>query len=210
MDYFYISLRLIFAFTLVLIFFQFSGGKRQFSQMTTFDLISNFILSAILGGYLFNADASWSGFLLVLTVYFVISWFINYIARHTSWGRGLIIGTPTIIIKDGVISVKNLHKMNMNMVDFMSLLRSKEVHTLSDVKLAQIEVGGELTVVRKGEENYAVMLIENGKINQENLKNLKKTKTWLLEQLKKQKVKKIEEVFYAQWFKDELYIIRFK
>ena len=210
MDYWLISFRLFFAFALVLVFFQFSGSKRQFTQMTTFDLISNFILSAILGGYLFNPEATWIGFVYVLSVYFILSWIVNYLAGHTSWGRGMIIGTPAVIINEGRLNPEKLHKMNMSMTDFMSLLRTKEIRSLNEVKLAQIEVGGELTVVRKGEENYAVMLIENGRINRENLKRIKKTQKWLNDELKKQHIVKIEDVFYAQWLNGEFYLLTYK
>lgn len=209
MDIVLISCRMLFAFVLILIFFQFSGSKRQFSQMTSFDLISNFVLSSILGGFLFNPDLSWQGFVYVLTLYFAISFLINYLAKNTSWGRGMIIGTPTVIIHNGELLQDNLRKMNMNMTDFMSLLRTKEVHALSDVRLAQIEVGGELTIVLKGEEDFSRIIIENGHINEENLKKIKKSKTWLRQKLKKQKIKE-EEVFFAEWSYDDLYIIKFK
>lgn len=210
MDYFNISMRMLLAFVLVFVFFQFLGAKRQFSQMTSFDLISNFILSSIFGGFLFNPDISWKVFVIITAVYFALNWIVNYLAKNTTWGRGAIIGTPTVIIKDGELNVKNLNKMNMNMTDFMSLLRTKEVHSLADVKLAQIEVGGEITVARKGEENYAITIIENGKINKDNLKQIKKTKTWLMQQLKKQHESKVENVFYAQWQKNELYLLKYK
>lgn len=210
MDYLLVSFRLFFAFVLVLVFFQFSGAKRQFTQMTSFDLISNFILSAILGGYLFNPETSWKGFVYVLVVYFVLTWIINYIAKHTQWGRGLIIGTPTVVIDQGEVNLKNLRKMNMNLVDLMSLLRTKKVHTLNEVKLAQIEVGGDLTVVCKGEENFAVVLIENGNVNADNLKQIKKTEKWLKSQLKKQHVSNLKDVFYAQWFNGEFFLMRYK
>ena len=95
MDYVLISFRMLLVFTLVLIFFQFSGNKRQFTQMTSFDLISNFVLSSILGGYLFNANLSWIDFIYIVTIYFVISGVINYLAKNTVWGRGMVIGTPT-------------------------------------------------------------------------------------------------------------------
>ena len=58
----------------------------------------------------------------------------------------------------------------------MSLLRSKEVRSLAEVKLAQIEVGGELTVVLKGENDFSRIVIENGKVNEKNLKTIGKTK----------------------------------
>lgn len=207
MEYLWVSLRLIYAFFLVLVFFQISGNKRQFSQMTTFDLISNFILSAILSGYIISGKAGCKGFSVVIAVYFSINYLINLIG-HTNWGRRLIIGTPTILIDKGKINRRNLQKMNMNMTDFLSLLRTKDIHSLQDVSLAQIEIGGNLTVLRKGEEAFSVLLIENGVINHENLRQIQKTESWLRRKLKEMKVNKAEEVFYAQWQKGKLYVIK--
>ena len=127
---------------------------------------------------------------------------------HTQWGRRRIIGTPTIIIDKGKINRRNLQKMNMNMTDFLSLLRTKDIHSLQDVSLAQIEIGGNLTVLRKGEEAFSVLLIENGVINHENLRQIQKTESWLRRKLKEMKVNKAEEVFYAQWQKGKLYVIK--
>lgn len=120
----------------------------------------------------------------------------------------LIIGTPTILIDKGKINRRNLQKMNMNMTDFLSLLRTKDIHSLQDVSLAQIEIGGNLTVLRKGEEAFSVLLIENGVINHENLRQIQKTESWLRRKLKEMKVNKAEEVFYAQWQKGKLYVIK--
>lgn len=175
--------------------------------MTTFDLISNFILSAILSGYIISQKTSWFGFSFVIFIYFIINYLINVIG-HTNWGRKLIIGTPTIIIEGGVINKKNLKKMNMNMTDFMSLLRTQDVNSLKDVKLAQIEIGGNLTVVRKGEDAFAILLIEDGKVNTQNLKHIKKSQKWLSEQLKKKKINSPSDVFYAQWQNGEFYAIQ--
>ena len=127
---------------------------------------------------------------------------------ESNWGRRLIIGTPTILIDKGKINRRNLQKMNMNMTDFLSLLRTKDIHSLQDVSLAQIEIGGNLTVLRKGEEAFSVLLIENGVINHENLRQIQKTESWLRRKLKEMKVNKAEEVFYAQWQKGKLYVIK--
>lgn len=96
------------------------------------------------------------------------------------------------------------------MTDFLSLLRTKDIHSLQDVSLAQIEIGGNLTVLRKGEEAFSVLLIENGVINHENLRQIQKTESWLRRKLKEMKVNKAEEVFYAQWQKGKLYVIKIK
>ena len=95
------------------------------------------------------------------------------------------------------------------MIDFMSLLRSKEVRSLAEVKLAQIEVGGELTVVLKGENDFSRIVIENGKVNEKNLKTIGKNKTWLRKELTKYRAK-AQEIFFAEWYEGKLYIIKFK
>ena len=210
MDYWLVAWRLLMSFILVLFFFQLSGSKRQFSQMTSFDLISNFLLSAVLGGFLFNPQTTWYGFMAVLSVYFALNWLVNYIAQHTKWGRGVIIGTPTVIISDGQVNIKNLRKINMTMTDFMSLLRTQDVRSLAEIKTAQIEVGGDLSIIRKGERNFAVALIEDGKINADGLRQVKQTRKWLMQQLKKQHISRIEEVFYAQLQKNDFYVVKFK
>ncbi|MFR8205769.1 MAG: DUF421 domain-containing protein [Alphaproteobacteria bacterium] len=113
-----------------------------------------------------------------------MNWLVNHIAQHTKWGRGVIIGTPTVIISDGQVNIKNLRKINMTMTDFMSLLRTQDVRSLAEIKTAQIEVGGDLSIVRKGERNFAVALIEDGKINADGLRQVKQTRKWLMQQLK--------------------------
>ena len=40
-------------------------------------------------------------------------------------------------------------------------LRAMDVHSLRDIKFAQVEANGDLTIVKKGDENYSVVLIDN-------------------------------------------------
>lgn len=206
--YFEVGGKLFLCFIFVLIFFQFSGAKRQFSQMTSIDLISNFILGGLLGGFLYNSNISFVGFLFVLSTYFLIIYFIHLLTTRTNWGRRLIVGVPTIIIENGKINIERLQKLKISMTDIMSLLRSKDIHSLTEIKLAQMEVGGSLTIVKKGEEDYAILLIDNGVINSEGLEQLKKDEKWLTRELKKHNVTDIKEVFCAQWLSGKFYIVR--
>lgn len=208
--YAWISVKLIISFIFVLFFFQFSGAKRQFSQMTTLDLISNFILGGILSGFIYTDVVSLAGFVTILIIYFVIIYALNWLRNNTNWGRKLVVGVPTVLVSNGILNIKKLKKMQISMTDFMSLLRSKDIHSLSEVKLAQIEVGGELTIVKKGEEYYALLLVDNGLIKEEALNEIHKDEKWLKRELKKQGVTDINDVFCAEWLNDKFYIIKVK
>ena len=208
--YAWIALKLIISFVFVLFFFQFSGAKRQFSQMTTLDLISNFILGGILSGFIYTDVVSLPGFLAILIIYFVIIYALNWLRNNTNWGHKLVVGVPTILISNGQLDIEKLKKMQISMTDFMSLLRSKDIHSLTEVKLAQIEVGGELTIVKKDEEYYALLLVDNGLIKPEALKEIHKDEKWLKRELKKHGISDINDVFCAEWLNDQFYIIKVK
>lgn len=209
MEYYaYIALKLFFGLVLVLFFFKYSGAKRQLTQITAIDLITNFMLGAIWGGFVYNNDITIRGFTAIILTYFILIFVINQIINNTIWGRNFLVGSPLVIIADGKLDIKKLKKSKLGMSDLMSLLRKKEIRSLTDVKRAQIEVNGELTVVKKGDENYAILLIDNGNINEQALKQIKKSKKWLDEGLKKHKIKNLEDVFCAQWLNGDFYIIK--
>lgn len=203
-----VVLKLLLSFTVILLFFQFGGAKRQFTQMTSVDLISNFILGAIIGGFIYNNSISFVGFLFIMVTYFAINLLIHFLKNNTNWGRKLIVGAPTVLVNDGKLNIKKMKKMNMSMTDFMSLLRKHEVHSLSEIKLVQIEIGGGLTVAKKGEANYAILLVDDGKINTDGLEQIKKDEKWLKKELKKQGINKIEDVFAVQWLDGEFYVLK--
>lgn len=119
-----------------------------------------------------------------------------------------MVGVPTIIISDGKLDVDKLKRMKISMTDFMSLLRHKKIHTIQSVKLAQIEIDGQLTIVKKGGEDYATLLVDNGVINEEGLKEIKKSKLWLKKQLSQKGYKDISKIFCAQWLHGQFYVIQ--
>ena len=88
------------------------------------------------------------------------------------------------------------------------MLRTKDNHSLQDVFLTKIEILDNMTVKSMREKAFSVLLIENGVINHENLRQIQKTESWLRRKLKEMKVNKAEEVFYAQWQKGKLYVIK--
>lgn len=197
--YMWVGIKLVIGLFAVLLFFQFSGAKRQFSQMTAMDVVSNFILCGLIGGYIYNRDITFGGFAIIMLMYFLVMYIINTFIIKTKWGRKLILGNPVVIINDGKINISKVRGQKMSMADLMFLLRSKGIHDLKDVKLAQVEVNGELTIVKKDEEDYALLLVDDGVINDEALKMINKDEEWLQKQLKKKNIEDMDDVFCAQW-----------
>lgn len=206
--YFWISIKLLMGFVGIMLFFQFSGAKKQLSQMTAIDLIGNFLLGAITGGFLYDDDITLKQFMLVLVIYFILIKTVNTIVNETLWGRKILMGVPVVVINDGVFDVNKLRKTKISMTDFMSILREKDIRSLTEIKRAQIEPTGVVTIVKKGEGEYALMLVDDGIINEDALKQIEKDDAWLKEELAKSGIGEVKEVFYAQWLNGKMYLIK--
>jgi len=202
------ALELIVAFAGVLIFLKIFGVNYQLKQMTSFDLIINFILAAILGGFIMNNSITTPKFIVIMSMYIAMVYAVNLLARKTDWGRRLMIGAPKAIIQDGRLDERMLDRLNLSVHDIASALRQQKVHSLTDVKMAQIEPGGDLTIVKKGAGNYSLILIDNGIVDESALQEINKNEAWLRRQLAARKIKSAGDVFVAQWYRGRLHVVR--
>lgn len=202
------ALELFSAFVIVLIFLKVFGISYQMKQMTSLDLIINFILGAILGGFITNDRLSMMNFLIIMSIYIAMVYVINLITKKSDWGRRLFIGTPQVIIEDGKVIEKMINRLNLSAHDIAAALRAHKIHSLTEVKMAQIEPGGDLTIVKKGDQKYALIIIDNGIIDEYALKKINRSKNWLMRQLSAKKIKSADDVFIAQWHNHRLHIVK--
>jgi uncharacterized membrane protein YcaP (DUF421 family) len=207
-DYGMIAVRLISAFAVVLIFLKVIGMKQQLKQITSLDLILNFMLGAILSGFILNENLSPAEFFAVMFIYIVLVYCVNLVTRKTTWGRRLFVGTPKVIIENGRIDEEMIDKINLSIHDLAAALRAQRVHSLGEVKMAQIEPSGDLTIVRRGGRNYPLVLIDNGVLDMDALAGIHKDQKWIIKKLAEKKIKNIGDVFFAYWYKNRLDVIR--
>lgn len=209
-EYGYITLKLVCAFVTVLIFLKIFGIKQQLKQMTSLDLLFNFVLGAILSGFILSDFISIVDFFVVMFIFIILVFIVNFIVRNTDWGRDLFIGATKIIIRNGVIDENMVEKLQLSVHDIAEAMRAENIHLLSDVKQAQIEPGGFLTIVKRGEHTFPKILIDNGVVDMVALAQIGRTKQWLFKELSNKNIKNIDNIFYATWRNGKLIIIKKK
>jgi uncharacterized membrane protein YcaP (DUF421 family) len=106
-----------------------------------------------------------------------------------------------------------MSKERINLSELMTMLREKNAFSLADVETAILEEDGQLSVQLKANEKPATpfdlkaqvpeqglprLLIEDGKLLAESLKDLKLTRSWLLTKLAEQGVHEVSKVMLAQ------------
>lgn len=207
-NYGLITFKLIVAIATALVFLKFFNMNNQLKQMTPLDIIFNFILSAILSNYILDKDISLVEFLMVMIIYAALLYLVSRLTFSTNVGRSIFVGTPKVLIKDGEFDLDMMRRMKVNARDIAIVLRTKNIHSLREVEMAQVEPNGELTVVKKGERDYSVIIIDNGVVDTNGLEKIGRSEKWLMRQLREQKITNIDDVFIAQWYKNKLQIIK--
>ncbi|CAM3911277.1 DUF421 domain-containing protein [Mesobacillus zeae] len=118
-----------------------------------------------------------------------------------------------MLIKDGKVSIKALERANLELEQLRGMLRQKGIFALREVKYVIQETSGEISVMKYNRfnpvtyeglnreaqnEHVSVLLIDEGKIHEESLKELGNDENWLYSILRKEGVDDIKEVYYAE------------
>lgn len=187
-------------------------GRRHLSQITFFDYIVGITIGSVVATIISDRTVNpWDG-IISTSVWALMSILISYINLKSITMRKLTDGEPIIVMKNGTIDDRKLKKSGYNIGDLLMQLRQKDVFDLAEVEFALLEPNGHLSVLKKSNYNpvtpkdlnisseYKGLIIElilNGNILKSHLKIVHKDKAWLMKELKKRKVEKIEDVIYA-------------
>ena len=185
-------------------------GKKQVSQLNIFDYVIGISLGNLAAEMTINTDISIINGFLAMTIYGVCSLFVSYITSKSIIARRFISGTPVVLIEHGKISKQSLKKVKLDLNDLMQDAREDGIFDLSKVEYAIMEVSGKVTFLLKSEyepitgkdmkiqksiNTLSAVLIMDGNIMLNNLKNINKDKKWLISKVKDNGYNSIEDIF---------------
>jgi len=188
-------------------------GKRHISELPVFDFIIAIVLGSVVGADI--ADPSVDHGPTILAILLLVSLQIghSFLTIRSQRFRHYTRFEPTIVIQNGIILKHNLRKIRFSLDQILSLLRLKNVFNVSDVEFALVEANGDLSVQKKSQQDYlkpidsktatpyrglSTPLIYEGQLDQEMLSRASLNEQWLIEELHRQKISSIKDVFYAE------------
>jgi len=198
----------------VLLFLARLLGKKQLSQLTFFNYITGITIGSIAAEIASQKETPFIDGLISLIWWTLLTILMSWISLKSSRARVFLDDEPTILIKDGKLSVKSLKSTRMHMDDLLMMLREQSIFSIQDVHYAVLETNGELSVFKKPNQQEATKqdvkadvslpvympseIISDGKIVQKNLLGLDLDEEWVMRKLRKQGIDSVEDVFYAQ------------
>lgn len=201
-------------------------GKRQIGELQPSELVVAIMISDLASVPMQAIDIPLlAGVIPVLTL-IVAEVVMSFISLKSKTARRFITGEPSIIIYNGHVNEGELKRLRFNLNDLQEQLRIGGFPNLTDVEVAVLETNGQISIIPKKDartvtvrdmrlqyavrENLPYMLISDGVLNKTELKRSGKTEKWLTEQLKRQGIARIKEVFIASYDENDGFYLQRK
>ncbi|MGM9591526.1 MAG: DUF421 domain-containing protein [Oscillospiraceae bacterium] len=185
-------------------------GKRQLGEME----ISEFIVAALIADLaatpLQDIGIPLLNGLVPIIIMFCFEIIIAGLNMRSIKLRKLTYGRPEIIIRNGRIIREAMRKNRFTLDELMQELRAQGLTDTSQVEYAVLETNGQLSIILKSGDqpatasqmgvdgddvSYAHIIINEGRILDNNLQLLGRDRRWLSNELKRQNLRSADEVY---------------
>ena len=197
-----ILLRTIVIYLFVLIIMRLMG-KRQLGELEVSELVSTLLLSDIAALPLTDADIPLVYAIIPIIVITAFEISLSVLLTKAPAIKNLISTRPSALIRRGRIDAKEMRKNRISIDELLSELRQKDISDINEVDYAIMEQNGKLTVIKKksyspptlndlgikaDESGIPHIIISDGRIDRHGLKQVKKSREWLMGYLKAKKL----------------------
>ena len=185
-------------------------GKRQLGEME----LSEFVVAALIADFAAHPLQDIgipliNGVVPVLTL-FCCEVLVSGLAMKSIRFRSLLFGRPSLIIQQGKILQQEMHSNRFTAEELMQELRNQGIYDISRVEYAVLETNGTLNVMpcpddkpatarmlklQPEAESYPSIVIDKGRILENNLHWLGFDKLWLEKKLKAEKNCGADKIF---------------
>lgn len=184
-------------------------GKRQIGELELSEFVITMLLSELASMPIADNSTPVVYSLIPIIVLLSIEVIISFIAVKSRKIKKIIGGTPSIIINKGVICKSEMEKVRINLDELLCQLRLKNISDISDVEYAIVEENGQISFIPKmqarpvslgdlnmypPEKGITHTLVVDGEVSDFNLNLVKKSRRWLLSEIKKRKCR-LKDVF---------------
>jgi uncharacterized membrane protein YcaP (DUF421 family) len=137
-------LRTVFVFVLIFVVTR-AVGRRELSSMEPFDMILLVVLGDLVQQGVTQSDNSLTGATTVIATLAVLTVLTAWLSFRVRRLRPLLEGEPVVIIADGRILERNLHRQRMTVEEVEAEARQQQISDLDDVRFAVLETNGKIS-----------------------------------------------------------------
>ena len=185
-------------------------GKRQVGELEPSELVLALIIADLAAVPMQDFGIPLlSGIIPILTL-LCITMILSVLTMRSVKFRAIICGRPSIIVENGKLHQREMKKNRFTVDELMEELRMKGVSDISTVKYAILETNGQISVlpyanqlpvtaeqmnVAPDDVGLPIVIINDGRVLDHNLKTRGLNHEWLEKRLSEHKVNSSKDVF---------------
>ena len=212
MEYVKILLRMSFFYFFIILIYRVMG-KREVGQLGIVDLIVSILIAELVAISVEDADKSILSSIIPILSVVILQMVLSYVSLKSEKVRNLLDGKPTFIIKNGKVNYQQMVRQKYNLDDLLTQLREKGYRNIEEVEYAVLENNGTLSTFsynnKRNKSPIPMPIILDGKIQYDTLKEMNRDSTFVKRILEDKKIK-LEDIFYAFYKDNNVFIIKYK
>lgn len=184
-------------------------GKRQLGELEISELVTTLLISEIASLPISDQSIPLMHAVIPLVTILTLEVLLSMILLKVPFLKNVASARPTVLIRHGVLDQKELRRIRISIDELISEARQSGITSLDEIDYAILEQNGKLSIIPKKkaspptsndlniilkETGIMHILIEDGTINDYNLKLLGHDRAWLLRYLERLG-KQAEDIF---------------
>ena len=185
-------------------------GKRQLGELEVSELVTTLLVSEIASLPIVDKNIPLAYAIIPLVTVLTLEVTLSIILVKCPKLKNLASSRPTVLIRRGKLDQKEMQRIRISLDELISEVRQAGVPSLEDVDYAILEQNGKISVLPRKEAQPPTakdldlsptdtgivhILIEDGCVDQYNLKTMKLNEAWLSQMLR-EKGLQAEQVFF--------------
>lgn len=210
MDLLLIFVRTIFFYFFIFVVYRIMG-KREVGQLGIIDLIVSILIAELVMISIEDYNNNIFRSVVPILTLLMLQVTLAFLSLRRPKFRIFLDGNPSIMIQEGKVNYKEMIKQKYNLDDLLVQLREKGYRSIEEVEYAILENSGTLSVFPypkdKKKTPLPLPIILDSQIQKDTLKLMNKDEEWVYRLLKKKNIN-IEDVFYAFYKDNNIFIIK--
>jgi len=122
-------------------------GKKEFSQLSVFDIVFILLISNAVQNSMIAADMTFLGGLCSAVTLFIVNYILKYILFKYPRISRFVQGHPLMLVYEGKSVEDNMKKAKVTMMEIEEAAREHGIESIDDVNLAVLEVDGTISIL---------------------------------------------------------------
>ena len=124
-------------------------GRRELNTLEPFDIILLVMMGDLVQQGVTQSDMSVTGLLLAGGTVAVCTVLVSYLSFRFRRLRPVLDGEPIVLVEDGNVIEKNMHRERITVEELAASARLKEIGSLTEIKWAILETNGEISFLTR-------------------------------------------------------------